>query len=119
MARRRHLSRIAVLQTLFEWERREGTDVSASLQSNTKDLGDIDKEFAEDILRGVIEKKTELWDLMKKHAPQWSPDRMDPISRCLLLIGTYELEYAHDAPPAGVITDTQEFRQAVQDEWPQ
>ncbi|PIP65508.1 transcription antitermination factor NusB [Candidatus Peregrinibacteria bacterium CG22_combo_CG10-13_8_21_14_all_49_11] len=109
MARRRHLSRIAVLQTLFEWNRRGGVDVQDSLRINGKELGDIDVEFAEGVLHGVIQKHDVLQELVKNHAPEWSPQRMDPISRCLLLIGAYELEYGNDAPPAVVINEAIEI----------
>lgn len=104
MARKRHLSRIAVMQTLFERESRE-TDPERSLTINAEELGELDHEFAEILLAGVLDKEDEIKDMVQKHAPDWSLERMDPIARCTLLVGAYELLFADDAPPAVVMNE--------------
>ena len=104
MARKRHLSRIAVMQVLFERESRD-MDAEVVLLRNTKELGQIDQEFALSLLRGIIEKEQDLKDAVQADAPQWSLDRMDPISRCTLLLAAYELIYSEDAPPAVVMNE--------------
>ncbi|PIQ75675.1 transcription antitermination factor NusB [Candidatus Peregrinibacteria bacterium CG10_big_fil_rev_8_21_14_0_10_49_24] len=108
MARKRHLSRIAVMQVLFERESRD-IDPETVLIRNTADLGDIDTEFALKLLLGVIEKERVLQDAVQADAPQWSLDRMDPISRCILLIGAYEIMFGNDAPPAVVMNEAIEI----------
>jgi transcription antitermination protein NusB len=99
MARRRHVSRIAVMQVLFEREKHECTPEEA-LKRNTQELGDDDAEFSRGLLKGVLEKEQDLKDAVQTHAPQWPLDRMDPISRCILLVGAYELLYTKDVPAA-------------------
>lgn len=99
MARKRHLSRIAVMQVLFEREVRS-CDTDESLAFNKRELGDLDDAFAQSLLEGVLSKEDEIKAAVIKHAPDWSLDRMDPIARCTLLVGTYELLFANDAPPA-------------------
>jgi len=108
MARRRHLSRIAVIQALFEIERRK-TDPINSLQRNMKELGGADEEFALMLLDGVLDKKDDICKAVKEHAPGWSLERMDPISRCVLFVGAYELLFADDAPPAVVMDEAIEM----------
>ena len=104
MARRRHLSRIAAMQALFEVERRE-TDAVESLQRNIKELGEVDEGFALTLLEGVEQRKDELVKDLEKHAPGWTYERMDPIARCILLIGAFELLHAGDAPPAVIMDE--------------
>lgn len=99
MARKRHLSRIVVMQALFEAEVRK-TDIYDSLAFNKKEFGDLDEEFANALLKGVLEKEDDIKKAIEKHAPDWSLERMDPIARCTLLVGAYELLFANDAPPA-------------------
>lgn len=105
MARRRHLSRIAVMQVLFEHERRPEIDTQEALLRNAEELGDIDMEFAARVLAGVMGDRSALEILVQEHSPGWTLERMDPISRCALLIGAYELTKDHDAPPAVVMNE--------------
>lgn len=108
MARKRHLSRIAVMQVLFEVERREA-DPFESLKLNTAELGDTDAEFAAALLKGVLEKQDDIKQEIENHAPDWSFDRMDPIARCVLLVGGYELLHGNDAPPPVVMDEAIEI----------
>jgi len=108
MARKRHLSRIAVMQALFERELRD-VDAEKSLMLNAEELGEIDQEFADLLLAGVVERESDIKDSIQKFAPDWSFDRMDPIARCTLLVGTYELLFAEDAPPAVVMNEAIEI----------
>lgn len=109
MARRRHLSRIAVLQVLFERERRRDVDPVLALGRNADELGDIDLVFAQQILNGVLVNEEELKRVVQEHSPGWTLDRMDPISRCALLIGAFELTRGKDAPPAVVMNEAIEL----------
>ncbi len=109
MARRRHLSRIAVMQVLFEREKHEGIDPASALLRDSGELGEVDGGFAEILLKGVLSKEEEVMAAVQEHAPQWPLDRMDPISRCILLIGAYELLFAHDAPAAVVMNEAIEI----------
>jgi N utilization substance protein B len=105
MARRRHLSRIAVMQVLFEHDLRPEVDAVKSLIMNEEELGDLDAEFAQALLEGIMDKKQELGEIIQEHAPGWTLDRMDPVSRCTLYIGAYEMLYGNDAPPAVVMNE--------------
>lgn len=105
MARRRHQSRIAVMQALFEREQRPEVDPVHSLTLNEEELGEVDLEFAEKLLRGVMEREEELGGVIQEHAPGWTLERMDPVSRCTLYIGAWEMLYGNDAPPAVVMNE--------------
>lgn len=109
MARRRHLSRIAVMQVLFEREKRPGVDPLLALEKNGEECGDYDQDFALKLLTGVLEKEQAVKDSVALHAPEWPLDRMDPISRCTLLLGAYELLFAGDAPQAVVMNEAIEI----------
>lgn len=109
MARRRHLSRIAVMQVLFEREKHAGGDVTEALSRNVLELGEVDQAFAEQILAGVLEREGDVKEAVQTHAPQWPMERMDPISRCILLLGAYELLFGNDAPAAVVMNEAIEI----------
>ncbi len=109
MARRRHLSRIAVMQVLFERERRPDIDLEEALIRNKEELGEVDEDFAQELLDGVQKHESKLMEAIQAHAPGWSMERMDPISRCVLYIGSYELLFNKDAPPAVVMNEAIEI----------
>jgi transcription antitermination protein NusB len=100
MARRRHLSRIAVMSVLFERERRDEIDTKESLARDLKELGGGDEEFAKELLAEIIKREDEIREVIRVHAPDWSLDRMDPIARCTLLVGACELLFISSIPPA-------------------
>ena len=109
MARRRHLSRIAVMQVLFERERRPEVQPEVALLRNAEELGSIDVPFASGLLQGILLHEGELRHLVQQHAPGWTPERMDPIARAVLLLGSYELTCTKDVPPAVVINEAIEM----------
>ena len=108
MARKRHLSRIAVMQVLFERQKR-ATDPQDALVQNVQELGEVDHSFASSLLKGVLEKEADLKRIIQEHAPDWTLERMDPIARCTLIVGAYELLYGNDAPPAVVMNEAIEI----------
>ena len=105
MARKRHLSRIAVMQVLFEREQHDGIDEMKALAKNVGELGGADEEFCKVLLEGVTSLEAELKAEIESHAPEWEFDKMDPIARPVLLIGAFELLHADDAPPAVVMNE--------------
>jgi N utilization substance protein B len=110
MARKRHVSRIAVMQVLFEREKHPSMgDADASLARNALEIGEYDHDFAVETLTGTLDKEQALKDAIQQHAPEWPLERMDPISRCTLLLAAYELLYKKDAPPAVVMNEAIEI----------
>ncbi len=105
MARRRHLSRIAVMQVLFEREKHPAMQPTLALARDEQELGECDASFAEKLLTGVLEKESAVRESVQTHAPEWPLDRMDPISRCILLVGAYELLHTPDVPPPVVMNE--------------
>ncbi|MCK5017937.1 MAG: transcription antitermination factor NusB [Candidatus Peribacteraceae bacterium] len=100
------------MQVLFELERRD-TNPKEALERNISELsrqfGDVDKDFAEDLLNGVMDKHDDLITSVESDASDWSFSRMDPIARCILLIGAYELLFGKDAPSPVVINESIEI----------
>jgi len=94
----RHLSRTVVLQTLFEWDfgslSEEKTE--ESLLRNAKEFapGIGDLSFMENLLHGVLEKKEDLDEIIKKAAPDWPLEKISLSDRNVLRIGLYELLFA-------------------------
>ncbi len=94
----RHLARSVVLQTLFEWDTTHASEKEAStiLARNVAEFGgdDSDSPFMEQLLSGVLAKKTDIDLVIEKAAPDWPLARIAPVDRNILRIGLYELLFA-------------------------
>lgn len=102
MPSRRRLARIAAMQTLFEVQARN-VEADPSLKRNIAELGgvkQVDEEYSTALIHGVQKSWEGIRASVETHAPQWPWDRMDAITRCILLIGAYELLHDADVPPA-------------------
>lgn len=65
----------------------------------------VDVDFAEKLLLGVKKETDTIKKAIEDHAPEWPLNRMDTITRSILLIGAYELLCLKDAPPAVVMNE--------------
>ncbi len=94
----RHLARTIVLQTAFEWDFRNVSREGAieSLSRNRKEFGDGDSEknFSENLLKGLIDKKSDLDNIIVKAAPDWPIEKISIMDRNILRIGLYELLFS-------------------------
>ncbi|MBU6323460.1 MAG: transcription antitermination factor NusB [Patescibacteria group bacterium] len=97
----RHLARSVVLQSLFEWDTTRASDEEAAaiLTRNIEEFGgdDADAPFMENLLRGVLAKRTDLDLIITKAAPEWPLEKIAPVDRNILRIGLYELLFADRA----------------------
>lgn len=120
MASNRHLGRIVVLQTLYEYEFRTGSE------DKNVNLGEIafrnlsryedtigDKQFVQDLLNGIIEKQVELDSKLQPMAPEWPISQIARIDRNVLRIGLFELLYMRQSvPPKVAINEAVELAKA-------
>jgi len=115
----RHLSRSAVLQSLFECEIKETLSLENAeriLKRNIENTrnADTDRVFAESLLRGVLEKKEELDAIIVKAAPQWPLSKIAPVDRNVLRIGLFELLFGERTavPPKVALNEAIELAKA-------
>ena len=120
MASNRHLGRIVVLQTLYEYEfRSQSQDQNVSLAEivgrNMSRYEDTigDKQFVQDLLNGIIEKQVELDSKLQPMAPEWPISQIARIDRNVLRIGLFELLYMQETvPPKVAINEAVELAKA-------
>lgn len=94
----RHLSRSIVLQTLFEWDLNniEKKDTPEVLERNVQEFAPnkTDLPFMDKLLDGILQKQSELDQVIEKAAPEWPVDRISPVDRNILRLGLYELLFS-------------------------
>ncbi len=118
MASNRHLGRIVAMQTLYEYDFREGAQVSvdqdATLERNLGEFSDAieDKQFVRDLVTGVQESQAEIDGIIAPAAPDWPVDQIAKIDKIILRIGVYELLIKKEVPPKVAINEAVELAKA-------
>ncbi len=120
MASNRHLGRIIVLQSLYEYEFRSkagdataeiDTIVAKNIEPYSKALGDT--EFVYGLARDVSKRFDELDQELQPLAPEWPINTIAAIDRNVLRIGLHELESSADTvPPKVAINEAVELAKA-------
>lgn len=120
MASNRHLGRVIVLQSLYEYELRTlandqtvdlDTVVAKNIEPYEKALGDT--EFVYNLARGVVENFANLDQVLQPMAPEWPIASISAIDRNVLRMGLYELSECRDAiPPKVAINEAVELAKA-------
>lgn len=124
----RQLCRSIVLQSLYEWDfyksrprvedprfpKKSGQpDLPAILERNLNEFGPgIDEpEFAWKLLKGIIDHKKEIDEIIEKAAPDWPLEQIAVIDRNALRIGLYELLHSDrkEVPPKVAINEAIEI----------
>ncbi len=120
MASNRHLGRIVVLQTLYEYEFRsqsedKSVDLADIIARNMERYEDTigDKQFVQDLLNGIVEKQVELDTKLQPMAPEWPISQISRIDRNVLRMGLFELLYMQETvPPKVAINEAVELAKA-------
>ena len=118
MASWRHLSRVMVMQSFFEYEARGG-DFKDILEYNLEEYGEkiTETDFAFNLQKKIDKNYPKIRELIKKYAPEWSIDKMDPVERAILVVGVCELlDPEKDVPLSVAINEAIELAKTYGDE---
>ena len=117
MASNRHLGRVIVLQSLYEYELRTlahdpevdlDTIVAKNIEPYEKTLGDT--EFVYGLAHNVMNEFDTLDAVLQPMAPEWPISSISAIDRNVLRMGLYELSECGDTiPPKVAINEAVEL----------
>lgn len=106
----RHLSRIIVMQSLFEWDFRPQLNIQEIAERNIKAFDEeCDFEFIKDSLEGIINNIKEIDKIISQAAPEWPLDQLAALDKSILRVAVYELVFSNDVPPKVVINEAVEL----------
>lgn len=120
MASNRHLGRVIVLQSLYEYELRTlardpevdlDTIIAKNIEPYEKTLGDT--EFVYNLSHKVVENFATLDATLTPLAPEWPISSISAIDRNVLRMGLYELSECRETiPPKVAINEAVELAKA-------
>jgi N utilization substance protein B len=119
MASNRHLGRIIVLQTLYEYDFRTEAgdkqfDLSEVVARNIGRYSETveDTAFIRRLIDGVVKNAKALDTQLQPVAPEWPIEQISRMDRIVLRIGLWELQNEPDVPPKVVINEAVELAKA-------
>ena len=109
----RHLARSIAMQTLYEWDFREKPAdlLPAILKHDLEEFGSglTEHDFANKLVKGVVDNLTEIDVLITKYAPDWPLEQITTVDRNVLRLGIFELKFDQEVPPKVAINEAIEL----------
>ena len=104
-------NRIATIQLLYMWEINPSEDFAGDIreflekQEHPRDY----YSFAEDLVNGVIESRSEIDAVINEYAKNWDFRRIAKIDLSILRLAIYEMMFRNDIPPIVSINEAIEL----------
>lgn len=108
----RHLARAIALQSLYEWDFYRGSkDPMVVADRNLEEFAHQldEKDFARDIVKGVVLYQQEIDSAIKRFAPDWPLEKITTVDRNVLRIASYELLHNFEIPSKVAINEAIEL----------
>ena len=97
-------ARKKALDVLYEADLR-GVSAISVLDAKADDAEQTVNPYTSELVYGVVEHLDRIDDLLSTYSQGWTLERMPAVDRNLLRIGTYELLWCDDVPPAVAISE--------------
>lgn len=106
----RHLSRVIIMQTLYEWDFRPEGDIDEIKQRNIDNYEeDADTDFINETIKGVMDNAKESDELITKAAPEWPLEQISTVDKTILRIAVFEILHSKEVPPKVAINEAVEL----------
>jgi len=107
----RHLSRVCVFQTIYEWDFRPDADINEIISRSIEVRGEnkIDDEYVKKTTNGIIESVATLDNEITHAAPEWPIEQISRVDKNILRLAIYELLYCKEVPPKVAIDEAIEI----------
>jgi N utilization substance protein B len=110
----RRRAREAALQMLYQWEvgRASANEAIATYwpaHDAEQELPDPQREFANTLVRGTIERVKDIDAVLSAHAQNWRVERMAVIDRLILRLAVFEFLADLDTPSRVIINEALEL----------
>ena|SRR3990167_5923246 len=106
----RHLSRMILMQSLYEWDVRPSEKLDEIIERNIGQYdAEVDLDFINSLKLGIQKDKDKIDALLMKAAPEWPIDQVAVIDKVILRISIYELLFGDQVPAKVAINEAVEL----------
>ena len=111
----RTMLREIVIKVLYQIYILENTSVKYDIDKLIKEQSEVENEFINACVYGVIENQKNITTLANKYLENWTIDRLSKVDKAILSLGIYELIYTN-TPSIVCINETIELSKVYSDE---
>lgn len=107
--------RDVIVKVIYQINLLEEASLDYDIQDLIKEQIEVQNDFVNSTIDGIIEHKKELNKLANKYLNKWTMDRLNKVDQAILLLGIYELIYT-DTPSVVAINEAIELSKVYSDE---
>jgi N utilization substance protein B len=106
----RRQTREWIMQFLFQLDfNPEPIDIALADFWEEREPSAKEKAYAEDVIKGVVQRKEELDARLSEYANRWNSDRMGAVDRTVMRVALFEMLHREDVPPVVSINEAVHF----------
>ncbi|MCI8588301.1 MAG: transcription antitermination factor NusB [Bacilli bacterium] len=104
-----------MVKVLYQVFLLEETAIPYEIDQLIKEQLEVENEFVDTVIDGVLSKKEELYKKANKYLKEWPMDRLNKVDQAIICIGIYELEYT-ETPSIVAINEAIELSKKYSDD---
>jgi len=104
---KRRLARELAVQFLYQFDLSGGSleEALPLFWQTQPEAGDAGRKFVEELIHGVIERRSEIDEKIAKYTENWDLPRIAAVDRNILRLAIYEMLFRDDIPPVVSINE--------------
>lgn len=107
--------REVIMKVVYQVNILEDTNLEYEINDLIKEQLEIENEFVNTCVYGIVENKKSLYELANKYLKDWTIERLNKVDQAILVLGIYELVYT-DTPSVVAINEAIELSKIYSDE---
>ena len=113
--RNRSELREIIMKVMYQVYILESTNTKYDVKDLIKEQLEVENEFVNDMVNGIIKNQNERSDLANKYLVDWNIERLSKVDKAILSLGIYELKYT-ETPSVVAINEAVELSKKYSDE---
>ena len=104
-----------IMKVLYQISIYDETDIKYKVEDLIKEQLEVENEFVNKSIEGIIKNKKKITSLANKYLNDWTLDRLNKVDQAIILLGIYELMYT-DTPSVVCINEAIELSKKYSEE---
>lgn len=104
-----------IMKVMYQVYILESTNTKYDVKDLIKEQLEVENEFVNDMVNGIIKNQKEISDLANKYLVDWNIERLSKVDKAILSLGIYELKYT-ETPSVVAINEAVELSKKYSDE---
>ena len=107
--------REVIMKVIYQINLLSETDLDYDVEKLIKEQLEIQNDFVDESVNGIIEHKEKIYELANKYLNDWTMDRLNKVDQAIIALGIYELMYT-EVPSVVAINEAIELSKKYSDE---